>query len=198
MTSNSQNQISNQSRRTRSQRRRFRNTAQRIIDERRSLRQSLSSQKEQANASISQTHEELPVIQPVGKVQPQFTLTGDVIIQLTTAIANAVRNGMGDANPNQREQISNETYQEKEDESYVPLHDQKQATRESGQRGSDRNRGFTREDDGDSMQGRRYAWYGPHRTLKHRSERGHILEEDGLKQSIARLTPNQKQESQRR
>lgn len=95
MTSNSQNQNknSNQSRRPRSQRRRFRNATQRIIDERRSMRQSLSSEREQPSVSISQTHEESSVTPQVGDVQPQFTLTRDAIVQLAATFANADRIG---------------------------------------------------------------------------------------------------------
>ena len=158
MTSNSENQSqnSNLSRRTRSQRRRFRNVAQRIVDERRSIRQSLISNREQPSVSMSQAHKESPIKQHDGGVQPQFTLTGDAIAQLAAAVENVVRTERTrDANPNQTEQISNERYHEEEDESYIPPHIQG----ESGQPGSDRNKNIHREDEDESMPGRRYAWY---------------------------------------
>lgn len=155
MESHSENQSPNQSRRTRPQRRRFRNVAQRIVDIRRSMRQFISSQGKQSSASMCQEHEQISVIQPVVEVQPQFSLTKDVITQLATVVANAVRNKIGDAGHNQRHQISNETYHEEEDQTYIPSHNHT----ELSQQGSDKNRNWHTEDQGESTPGTRYAWY---------------------------------------
>lgn len=119
------------------------------------MRQSLGSQGGQSSASMSQAHEEIPVIQPVVEVEPQFTLTGDVITQLAAAVANAVRNETGDAGHNQRQQIPNETYNEEEDETYIPSPNHE----ELGQQGSGRNKNRHKEDEGESMLDTRYAWY---------------------------------------
>ena len=137
---------SHQSKRTRSERKRFKNAAQRIVDARRSQRQSLSPQGEQLS---------VPVVPSVVEVQPQLTLTGDVISRLAAAVADAVRYEIGDADRSQRQQVSNNRFQEKEDESYIPPHHY----RTSGQLGSDKNENKSREDKGESILGRKYAWY---------------------------------------
>lgn len=66
------------------------------------MRQSLSSLAEQPSVSTSRTHEEILVRQPIVENQPQFTVTMDVMTLLTAAIANVVRNKMGDAGRNLR------------------------------------------------------------------------------------------------
>ena len=74
--------------------------------------------------------------QQVGAVQPQFTLTGDALVQLATAQASAIKTRRKDATPSQGEQISIEKRQEEEDESYIPLSSQRQKARETVQLGS--------------------------------------------------------------
>ena len=69
------------------------NVAQRIVDEKRSMRRSLSSNREQPSVSMSQAQKDSPIKQQGGDFQPQFTLTGDAVAQLAAAVANAVRMG---------------------------------------------------------------------------------------------------------
>ena len=52
-----------------------------MIDERHSMRQSQSSQRDQQNVSTSQAQEAtLELQQGIRVIQPQFTLTGDALV----------------------------------------------------------------------------------------------------------------------
>ena len=74
-------------------------------------------------------------------------------------MANTIKTGREDATPSQREQISSEKRQEEEDESCIPLSNQRQVARESNQLGSRKNKSVRVEDDGESHPGKKYAWY---------------------------------------
>ena len=57
--------------------------------------------------STSETQEVTPEIeQGTGAIQPQFTLTGDALVQMAIALANAIKTRREDATPSRGEQIS--------------------------------------------------------------------------------------------
>ena len=103
--------------------------------------------------------EETPITPHVGGIQPQFNLTGDALVQLATALANAIRSGSKDATPSQGEQICSERRREEEDESYIPLSSQRQKIRESVQLGSQTNKSVRVKEDVESKPGKKYALY---------------------------------------
>ena len=65
-------------------------------------------------------------------------------------LANAIKTGREDATPSQGEQISSKKRQKEEDESYIPLSDQRQTARESVHLGSWKSKSVRAEDDGES------------------------------------------------
>ena len=74
-------------------------------------------------------------------------------------MANAIKTRREEVTPLLGEQISSSKKQEDGDESYIPLHSQKEIVKESTQQGSHKYKSIHMEDGGESMPGKKYAWY---------------------------------------
>ena len=94
----------------------------RIIDERRFERKSQSFQRDQRNSSLSKVRESTLDQQQemITTNPPRFTLTTNALVQLATALENAIKYGRENVTPSQGKHASSQKEQVQEDETYIP------------------------------------------------------------------------------